>query len=478
MLIRAGALTGAAVAGILLSVGAFLGVFVRPSSDDWCVLWKARDMGTWGLMDDFWNTQNGRVSNAFVSGLVYGDGLAGVKVLPLLLLVFLALGLFLLYRTLWARLGWEAPASVYLLLSLISTCAVFLSMPIPYQALLWAPATISHTLPFVIGVWSLFWCLTATTPRRRQVALIGIGVVGLFIGMLSEPFTVVSLAMCGVAGLLALPAAIRRKERFALLWNVSALVGLVVGLGLLYTSPGAKLRRAATGTHESALDPKVLKSGYHEWLKVLDAITSTWTYLAVVAVGVLLGLVTRRLAADGPLFPGPTWLKAAVLVLPAPMFLVITFGVTLSLRLGYGPGGWSYSRTWLNFLGPTVVVLGLWGVCLGVALRALAARRGNAGRVGLAVIAVAAGVFSAVSLVEWTQIMRDLTTSTVTRAQQWDAEDARTRAQVRGGATVVTYDPHRIGGLAEAFMVPRGKDWAAGCVARYYQVDEVVRPRK
>lgn len=92
------ALVVTAEAGALLSVGAFLGLYVRPTSDDWCALWKARDMGVLGITWDFYRTQNGRVTNAFLTGLVYSDDMRGPKLLPALLVVAIGAGLFLLGR--------------------------------------------------------------------------------------------------------------------------------------------------------------------------------------------------------------------------------------------------------------------------------------------------------------------------------------------------------------------------------------------
>ena len=83
------ALVVSAGAGALLSVGAFLGLYVRPTSDDWCALWKARDMGVLGITADFYRTQNGRVTNAFLTGVIYSDDMRGPKLLPAFLVVTL-----------------------------------------------------------------------------------------------------------------------------------------------------------------------------------------------------------------------------------------------------------------------------------------------------------------------------------------------------------------------------------------------------
>ncbi|MCZ0979618.1 hypothetical protein O1L60_12565 [Streptomyces diastatochromogenes] len=148
------ALVVAAGAGALLSVGAFLGVYVRPTSDDWCALWKARDMGPLGITSDFYRTQNGRVTNAFLTGLLYSDGMRGPKLLPAFLIVTLGAGLFLLAREALRALRLPFPVVATVTAVLVLEALLFLAGTRSYQVLLWAPATLSHTLPSVLGVWA------------------------------------------------------------------------------------------------------------------------------------------------------------------------------------------------------------------------------------------------------------------------------------------------------------------------------------
>ena len=157
----------AAGAGALLAVGAFLGLYVRPTSDDWCALWKARDMGVLGITADFYQTQNGRVTNAFLTGLLYSDGMRGPKLLPAFLVVALVTGLFLLGRAALrslrslreagrpdgapSDLPARPPALPLVAAAALLSALRFFAGTRSYQVLLWAPATISHTLPSVIG---------------------------------------------------------------------------------------------------------------------------------------------------------------------------------------------------------------------------------------------------------------------------------------------------------------------------------------
>ncbi|XUM00125.1 hypothetical protein ACQ86F_24670 [Streptomyces venezuelae ATCC 10712] len=125
------ALVVAAGAGALLSVGAFLGVYVRPTSDDWCALWKARDLGPLGITSDFYRTQNGRVTNAFLTGLLYSDGMRGPKLLPAFLIVALGAGLFLLAREVLRALRLPFPVVATATAVLVTEALLFLGGPGP-----------------------------------------------------------------------------------------------------------------------------------------------------------------------------------------------------------------------------------------------------------------------------------------------------------------------------------------------------------
>src|SRR5689334_66569 len=151
LLSTAGLLAVAAAA--VLAFMSLLGVYLRPTSDDWCALSKTRDMGIFGIARNFYVDINGRVANGFVNGLVNADGLTGMKLFPAFLVVSLGLGLVLLLRHLLVSVA--GPTPVLILISIVAVVEVllFAAARIPYQALLWAPGTISHTLPTVIVVW-------------------------------------------------------------------------------------------------------------------------------------------------------------------------------------------------------------------------------------------------------------------------------------------------------------------------------------
>ncbi|MEW2416461.1 DUF6056 family protein [Streptomyces sp. NPDC046866] len=450
-------------AGALLAVGCFLGLYVRPTSDDWCAAWKSRDLGVLGITSDFYSTQNGRVTNAFLSGVVYAGGLTAAKLLPALIVAAFTAALVLLAREFTRALGGAPVLLLLLSCSLLLQALLYFAGTRTYQVLLWAPATISHTLPSVVGAWALV--LAVFTVRQRSPAVRAAGFAGAFltafaIGMLSEPFALVSGLLAAEAALLAL------RHRRAFTWCLLWCSGLLCGLLVLYTSPGARRRRAHEPAGEALLSAHGLRGAVGDWLHMWETVSGQWAYLGAAAVGLLLGLGT----ALGP--PPPGRLRIPLLLLPVPVVVLGSFVVVLGLRSGYGPAGWTYARAWTSYLVPLELALCGYGALLGGwARRRLADRRG-----ALAAVTLAAGGAAVASAAALVPNVQHLTTATVAHAAAWDAQDARIRREAARGATDIGYTPLRIGGLAEPFFTADyERDWVAACVAKWYGIPRIHR---
>ncbi|MEV0411641.1 hypothetical protein AB0I68_12785 [Streptomyces sp. NPDC050448] len=472
-----------AAAGALIAVGCFLGLYVRPTSDDWCAAWKSRDLGVLGITSDFYTTQNGRIANAFLSGTVYGDGLAGVKLLPTVIAVTFTVALVLLGCHFVRLLGHTPRLMILIACSLVIQALLYYAGTRSYQVLLWAPATISHTIPSVIGSWALLlgiWTVRQPRPAVRAGGFAAAFLIGFALGTLSEPFALVSGLLAAGAGLLALPRLKLARTWRPFTWCVLWCSGLVCGLIVLYTSPGARWRRAQQPDRKSVLSASELRSTFQDWLHMWDSVTGQWVYLGAAAVGLLLGLGaglrapapgkrTRRRAV-------PRKMLIAVLLLPVPVVVLGSFAVVLGLRSGYGPSGWTYARTWTNYLVPMELALCVYGALLGEwAGRYLARRRAATGGMAAGIVA-AAGVLALAALAVLVPNVQQLTTATVTRAAAWDAQNSRIRTEAAHGATDLGYRPLYIGSLAEPFFTSAyARDWVAACVSKWYGVDRIHR---
>ncbi|MGW7329264.1 hypothetical protein ACWGIU_11875 [Streptomyces sp. NPDC054840] len=473
-----------AAAGALIAVGCFLGLYVRPTSDDWCAAWKARDLGVLGITHDFYATQNGRITNAFLSGIIYGDGLAGVKILPTVIAVVLTIGLVLLGIQFLRCLGVKPPVLLLLAASLAVQALIYFGGTRSYQVLLWAPATISHTIPSVIGVWALLLGIWTVRQPRAAVRAGGFAaafLIGFAIGTLSESFSLVSGLLAACVGLLAVPRLKLAQTWYPFTWCLLWCSGVVCGLIVLTTSPGARWRRAQQPAKESMLSAGELRGTYEDWLRMWDTVTGQWAYLGAAAIGVLLGLgagLAARVPAPGEREPGraavPRGMLVALLLLPVPVVLLGSFAVVLGLRSGYGPSGWTYARTWTNYLVPLELSLCAYGVLLGVWARRFLGRRGVAVALPAGIV-VAAGLALA-SLAVLVPSAKQLTTATVTRAVVWDAQNSRIRTEAATGATDIGYQPIYIGSLAEPFFTSDyERDWVAACVSSWYGIERIHR---
>ncbi|WP_159395519.1 hypothetical protein [Streptomyces sp. 3211] len=127
------------------------------------------DTGVWGVTSDFYLTQNGRITNALISGIVYSQGMLGPQVLPTVLIIALGLGLYLLGREVLGAWGMRAPGAVLVPAVLVVEALLFLGGTRSYQ-MLWAPAAISHTLPTVLGIGALLAAVGAGRAPGRVVA--------------------------------------------------------------------------------------------------------------------------------------------------------------------------------------------------------------------------------------------------------------------------------------------------------------------
>jgi hypothetical protein len=239
------------------------------------------------------------------------------------------------------------------------------------------------------------------------------------------------------------------------------------------------------GLPEARFSGVQLHAAFQDWLRVADVVTSQWTHLAAVAVGVLGGiaLAAGRRDASTESAPErrpdrPRWLIATALILPVPVLLIGSYLVILAVRQGYGPTGWTYSRIWFNFIAPMVFALTAYGILAGRAMGMAIARRSPTARTaGSLAGAFAAGVFAVYAMATLVPTVDSLAHDTRMRAIVWDRQDERIRSEVADGATEITYQPLYIGGLAEPFFTKTySRDWAANCAADYYGVQRLVRP--
>jgi len=459
-------LTGAAFLALLVGTG-YLGRYVRPTSDDWCMAAKERDWGVGGIVHESYYHLNGRISNAFMSGVVYMGGGWVTKVLPALLYVGLAIG------TAWLAYLLFTHMSVARVTAMTAAGATGLVVAVttawgahsPYAVVYWSAGTISHTLPSVLTV---VVAAAALTFRRRWVPwAIVLFAVGWVDATLSEAF----MATCGTVLVVVVAYHLFYGPRWArtVKLSVAALAGLLAGILVLYTSPGASSRRDVL-TGKSLTAPAAAKRAIHVLPHMLHESFNARVLVPVLALGILLALLLPALALSRRAF---TWIVASCVVLP----FVMVFEVAVLLGMGYGFNGWAFSRVWQDFLIPATMAFVLGTYLIAGRLLTMLAPRMRFSPAVLTAVAVLPVVALLYAVHSHADTARGIDRQMAHRATAWDAQSARIKTEVAGGAVFVTYTPLHIAGLAEPFKLkPWRRDQIGQCAATYYHVDQLFPP--
>lgn len=456
-----------------------LGLYVRPTSDDWCLIPLARAGGFGAVVSNIYQSQNGRLGNAVVNGGVFTTYDLSSRAGPGLVLMLLVLTFFGIWRALlrYALGADEFLASVGgAALAAGTVLALLLGKPHPYQTLYHAPTVISHTLPILIGAAIL---LASVLFRRRGmlwaasvVALLG----GAFLGTFNEAFTAVCLVSV-VAGLVLywlLP-------RHAIHWIVvvSGGIGLLLGFVSVYVSTGSGRRQELI--HEgSPFSAHLIGQTVRSWARVVgNALTSgegLLVLLAAVAVGVLLGVDRRRTVR-----PHSLRFYLAGAVVPGLWAILASLGATYVFAYSFNGQIMGRAR-----LFPSITIAALLGASwYAVLLGQLVARKVAAGEgpvrrrrliVAGAIVSLPALALLAVGTRELVKHEKVLTTETVVRSVAWDGQQAELQAQIAGGARSITVRPLPIDRLMEPFYPRATLRWPARCAPDFYGVDSVIPP--
>ncbi|TSB21083.1 DUF6056 family protein [Streptomyces benahoarensis] len=447
----------------LLTAASWSGRWVRPSGDEWCFLPVVRDGGISALVDTFYAKDNGRIVNALLVGAYATFDVPGHQWFPLVSGVLMLGILWAVTAAALRRAALTAPAGTAPLVAAVVTALFLFASRNTYKTFFWPAASVSHTLPPVLACAAALPLLRARTRTGRRLALGTVLVAGVVMAMLSEETTVVAVLVLAAAWLLAERIAGERMRPFLRRWCVAGLAGCLIGGVLLYTSPGLRIRRERhdAGTAEMVA-PDSLLGALEGFARILGMLLTNWPYLAAVAVGTLLALLTRP-TGDGP--PRPPRGAAPLAAAGGVVFLLSGYLCTLLAYPVFGGHVTSSTRIWNDFVLLYLVLLVGAGTLLGRAVRRRAARTGPP----LAVAAALCGVVCAALLVS----VAHLDTAMRARAQAWERQDRSLRAEAAAGARTVPYTPLVIAEMTEPFDKRGTPRWSAACVADYYRVDHV-----
>jgi hypothetical protein len=454
---------------LLLAAASLLGLEVRPSADEWCFLPAVRDDGAGAMFDMFYNNHNGRLFNALIVTSYAAPGVIGHQLFPLFSALLTVSVLWALARRIWRVMGWSGPGGLPLLAAVTASVLFLLGTPSTYQTFYWPGANESHTMPPVLACAALWGALAARTRRQRRAALASACLAGACIALLSEETMAVCCAVLATVVLFGRRLFAGGIRSYATKWALCGLAGLAVGMTVLMTSPGMQKRRARFEKGSSPLAPESLWLALQDWVVTLIKILMTWQYVAALAVGVVIGLLTLQARNRSRVF---TSARPALLVpLSAAVFLLCGYAAAILVRPAFG--GWSSNSVRIrnDYLLLLIVLVMAYGMLLGRALRARVSD-GDRGRwAGVAVLCALAvcGVATASLVPPLYELGKEMRV----RADQWDRQSAWMHSQAAAGAQTLPYKPLPIEGLREPFQLPSDKDWAASCAARYYRVDTI-----
>ncbi|MFE4651990.1 DUF6056 family protein [Streptomyces sp. NPDC056707] len=443
----------------LLGVAAWFGRWVRPGGDEWCFLPVVRDEGLSGMVGKFYLGDNGRVTNAVLVWAYARFGVAGHQWFGLV-----SGGVML--GILWAvtvsalrRAGLTAPRGVPLFVASMVTAVFLFATPNTYKTFYWPAASVSHTLAPVLACAAALPLLRARSRRGRRIALVSVFAAGLCIGTLSEETSVVVLVV--LSAVLLLLAGQRRG--YARGWCLTGMAGTGIGTLVLYTSPGARIRRGRFGTDGvSFLAPDSLLGSLRGFGHILGTLLTTWAYSGAVAAGVLLGLLIRGPGGRRVVLPVRRRRLVCVAVLA---FLLSGYLCTLVAYPVFGERVTTSTRIWNDYLLLYIAVLVGAGALLGLAL---GRRTRHTGAVQAAGAAVCVAVCLALAVPLW-RLEADMRV----RAVKWDHQDRWLRARVAAGDRVLPYTPVSVSGMVEPFRQHGRRVWPAPCVADYYHLERI-----
>ncbi|WP_406457542.1 DUF6056 family protein [Streptomyces sp. NBC_00876] len=450
----------------LLAASFWIGRLVRPGGDDWCFLPVLRDDGVSGMIGKFYLHDNGRIANALMVALYGSFGVAGHRWYAAVSGVLILGAVWALASATLRAAGRIAPRGVPLLAASMITVVFLFATPDTYKTFYWPASSVSHTVAPALAAAAVIPLLRARTRRGYVLALCVAAVAGLFIGTLSEGTSITAGVLLCTALLLSLrslPGPGRTRTR---LWCATSLAALLVGVIILYTSPGSRSRRDRFGTGATSIaDLRSLSDALSTFGDILGTVFTTWTYLGAPAVGVLVGLLLKGGdAAAGPLSRRP--LVPALAAVAA--FLVAGYLCTLVTLPAFATNMMTYgTRTWNDYLFVYVLLLTAIGALLGSGLRTVA------GPGGAAVLTGAAALLCGVACVGLAVPLAGLEHDMAARATHWDRQDRLLREEVRQGADVLPYVPATVGRMRDPFGNHGRSYWPAGCVADYYHLKRI-----
>lgn len=457
----------ALTSAVALSLYAYLGAFIRPLGDDYCI--SARLIGYnvfFASLAKYLTTSN-RFSNQFVAWFSDLFGPRGVAVLAVTMLLLWLVGLTWLLAEA-ARLfqvRWELWTG-FLLAELVALVSYY-TAPNLFQSVQWRPGLMTYFMPLVLysfifaGLLRGIHHFSGRAAKRTETSgtIILLFFAAFFTGGLSETVGAFHISVLGLALVVNFFWNKGPTRRAALVLLTATLAGALVAMFAMFITPANAMR----------LDDTVTPS-------LVDVIQRSLTFAAQFlaeaarlliipsAFALLSGALLAYLFANNEQVSLPRLSWLGLLIIPA-----LTYLLTVAM---FAPSAYGQSFPVERVRFPAHVLLtaslltegGLLGL---LALRLLrSVPRWTTALAFLALLVVALYPL-------WT--VRNnlrLVPAYQTRAAQWDTRDARIRELAASGERdLVVWG---LPGVADVNdLGPRPDHWINYCAAIYYGVDTI-----
>ena len=452
-----------------LAMFAYLGIFSRYSSDDYCLSAFFLSGDFIDIMTRRYFVSSSRYTNILFIGFV--DNLFGwynVAILPALMLILFVFGLYLLLKEIGQilALGW----SRWLVFLMAVSLAYFSVQQIPalYETLYWRAGMTSHFAPLVfIPFLGVFLLRQIKLAEQRPPSLwikAFCFLISLLIGGFSEPPTALMVTVLTLAIFAVLQWVRMESRRSIMTILLLALVGSLSALIVMGLAPANSLRLQTSPPGVVELVSRIIQFPFDfivDTFKSLPAPT-----LISVAVPALLFYV--KFAFYSPELSRETRNRLGILLFLVPL---LTY---LLIAASFAPSayGQSYPVARARFIGRLLLTSAfmLEGALLGLLVAQIRTRLFQSIQIrGLAILAIM--ILALYPLrTAWLTSMQIPTYQQ--RAAVWDARDAEIRAMAAQGVRdlVVPFlseEPIQDLGDRTRFRLNR-------CAAALYNVDSIV----
>lgn len=464
-------IAGSLTTGLALLSYAVLGLYSRYYADDYCMSGLVFQRGFWQAQIDQYTGWSNRYAGMFVLSLSEYLGNSAIRIwTALVIFLLVAVSAWTLTRlNNWLKLSLSRWLRV-----LLAEMAVFFAIlfaPQLYQSLFWRIGVITYTLPlvflvFLIGLVIRFATQTAPGQIHRG-GLFACAGVAFFAGGFSETYLVlqISIFLLGlIAALLLVRDASRRNwiSMFA-----AVLIGSMLSLAIVLTSPGNAVRQAA-------MPPP---PGLLSWVRmvILHAFLFIYRLLAANPFQMLLAVLIPMLLVYGYYANKsmsrwqPSLLVLMLLLLPALGFVLVS---AVMAPAAYVQSSYPDDRVLVEAGFIMAVILISLGALTGVIFSQLHLWAGEDVPSYLeSLVALLAIILLLYPLYD-ARKNSSLLSEYQARAVSWDARDTKIRASRQSGElTVVVKGFNAPGSLFEFNVNP--DDWVNQCAASFYDVDQI-----